>query len=410
MRPDLIFASWWRTRRAMRLSAEKLAERRARLWSQLQPWIARTPALASRYGQPLASFPMIEPSKLRADYGAWNSLGKSDAELRRLADAAEAGAPATGDLSAGWSTGTSGHNRGLFLADHAERADYVGQSLARLLPARALLKKQRLALHLRATNSLYSDVKGGRFAFKHFPLEHGIEDVTEQLQTFAPTILIAPPHRLLSLAKTGLRLPDLRHLFYGSEPISERENDVLEQAFSIRPRSIYQATEGFLAAECEYGRLHLNEHAIEFELEPVLGTEGFRPIITDLRRKSQPIVRLRGDDLIELDERLCPCGFGGRTILPPQGRVSELWPIGGHVFTPRQIVDTVEAELGGDMAWQAVADPRAVDLRIAPDAEPLVAERAVEALHKLIGLAVTVRHDLNDWTSSKRRKVVWADG
>lgn len=399
----------------MRMSAERQAQRRARLWSQLQPWIARTPALASHYGQPLTSFPICEPGELRADYGAWNSHGKSDAELRRLADVAEAEEQTGNDLSAGWSTGSSGTNRGLFLADGAERADYVGQSLARLLPAHALLRKQRLALHLRATNSLYSDVKGGRFAFKHIPLEHSIEDAAQQLQTFAPTILIAPPHRLVSLAllslsKAGLRLPDLRHLLCGSEPISEREKDVIEQAFGIRVRSIYQATEGFLAADCAHGRLHLNEHSIEFELEPVHGTKGFRPIITDLRRKSQLIVRLRTDDFIELDEYPCPCGFAGRTILPPQGRVNDLWHIGACVFTPRQIVEAVEAEIGGHTLWQAIAAPHAVTLRVAPEAEASLARRAGDALRKLTGLTVTVVEDLERWTGPKRHKVVWADG
>lgn len=410
MRPDLIIASWWRTRRVMRMSTERQAQRRARLWSQLQPWIARTPALASHYGQPLTSFPISEPSELRADYGAWNSHGKSDAELRRLADAAEAEEQTDNDLSAGWSTGSSGNNRGLFLADGAERADYVGQSLARLLPAHALMQKQRLALHLRASSSLYSDVKGGRFAFKHMSLEQSIEDLAEQLQTFAPTILIAPPHRLLSLAKAGLQLPDLRHLFCGSEPISECEKEVIEQAFGIQARSIYQATEGFMAADCAHGRLHLNEYSIEFELEPVHGTEGFRLIITDLRRKSQPIVRLRGDDFIELDECPCPCGFGGRTILPPQGRVNDLWYIGACVFTPRQIVEAVEAELGGNAVWQAIAAPHTVTLRVAPGQEASLTQQAGDALRKLTSLSVTVVQDLERWTGPKRRKVVWADG
>ncbi|WP_390586166.1 hypothetical protein [Erythrobacter sp. MTPC3] len=392
------------------MSAERLTRHRARVWSQLQPWIARTPALASYCGQPLASFPIVEPSELRADYGAWNSHGISDAELRRLADAAEAGEQAENEFSAGWSTGTSGDNRGLFLADSAERADYVGQSLARLLPSSALLKKQRLALHLRASNSLYSDVKGGRFAYKHIPLEYDIEDVADQLQTFAPTILIAPPYRLLEFAKAGLHLPVLRHLFCGSEPISQCERDMTEKAFGISPRSIFQATEGFLAADCEHGRLHLNEHAIEFELEPVPGTNGFRPIFTDLRRKSQPIVRLRSDDFIEIDDHPCLCGFGGRTIMQPQGRVGDLWHIGGRVFTPRQIVEAVEAELGGTVPWQAIGVPCKVTLRVAPEAETKLAERASEALSKLVGLDPTIMQDLEKWTGPKRHKVVWTDG
>lgn len=409
MRPDLILASLWRTRRAMRKSAVELAQDRQRLWARLQPWIARTPALSPYWGRRLSEFPIFDPKDLRADYGAWNSTGSSDAQLRQLANAAETGAAAAG-LTAGWSSGTGQGNRGLFLANTSERADYVGQSLARLLPGRELFRKQRLALHLRASNSLYSDVRGGRFAFRHVPLEVTQAEAMDALTRFSPTILIAPPHRLLDLAKAGLRLPHLRYLFSGSEPISDGETDYLEEAFGIRPRGIYQATEGFLAAECGHGRLHLNEHAIEFEMEPVANTRGFRPIITDLRRVSQPIVRLRGDDFLELDPDPCPCGFGGRVILPPQGRINDLWHVRRRVLTPREIVQAVEADAGAGLDWQAIAGPSGVTLRTASNVAHSLASRVANTLGELTGMEARWVPDLAGWDGPKRRKVVWSGG
>ena len=409
MRAERILASWLRTRRAMRFSPKQLARRRARLWQRLQPHLARTPALAPYAGQPLSAFPATDPATLRADYGAWNSLGLSDAELRRLADKAEAGSE-TGDLSAGWSTGSGGGARGLFLANSKERADYIGQSLARLLPTGTLLSRQRFALHLRASNALYSDVQRGRFAFAHFPLEGSCDETMAALARFDPTILVAPPHRLLAFARTGLELPSLRHLFCGSEPVSAAETDYLEQAFGIRPRAIYQATEGFLGAECPEGRLHLNEHAIEFEFEPVPGTTGFRPIITDLRRTSQPIVRLRGDDYIELTGEICPCGYGGRVINPPQGRMGDIWRFAERTLAPPQVVAAIEDKLGAQHAWKAQADARGVVLRIAADCPEASAREAAKALEKLAGQRVTLEQDLGPWRGPKRRKVVWRDG
>lgn len=394
------------------MSRQKLDRHRARQWSRLQPAIARTPALAQYHGKPLTELPVIDPAEMRADYGAWNSCGKRDEEFRQLAGDAEAGKRAAGDLSAGWSTGSGKGARGLFVSNEAERADYIGQSLARLLPGRALLKKQRLALHLRASNSLYSDVKTRRFAFTHIPLECSQAESLERLKAFAPTILIAPPHRLLSLANARLDLPSLNHLFCGSEPISKAERMVIEDSFGLRPRSIYQATEGFLGAECHEGRLHLNEHALDIELEPVEGTRGFRPIISDLRRTSQPIIRLRGDDFLELaaDQAPCPCGFQGRVIAPPQGRVSDLWPLGSRVITPSQVVAAVEAEHEYSGEWQAIGCPTHITFRTAPSFHTAQVHDAVMRLQDLSGLRVKVERDLPGWSGPKRHKVVWADG
>lgn len=393
-------------------SAHGLAAGRSRLWRSLQAALAKTPALAACAGQPLARFAITDPAQMRGDYGAWNSVKLSQAELCALADTAEHGETAQVDsaISAGWSSGSGGGARGLFAASPAERADYIGQSLARLLPARALLSRQRLALHLRASNALYEETQGGRFAFAHFPLEAQPSETLERLQDFAPTILIAPPHRLLAFARAGGTMPSLRHLFCGSEPISPAETRFLAAHFGIRPRSIYQATEGFLGAECEHGHLHLNDHALEIELEPVPGTQGFRPIITDLRRTTQPIVRVRGDDFLELDPHPCACGYAGRGIRPPQGRVNDIWRFGDRAVTPADVVRALDPILGAQQDWQALATREEVTVRVSPHCSNALGDQAVAALRGLADRPVDLVRDLSSWAGPKRRRVVWTNG
>ncbi len=394
----------------MRLSPAKLENLRAAKWAALQPALRASPALADYAGKPLAQFPITDTSNLRADYGRWNSLGLSHQQCTALADAAERGED-TDEVTAGWSTGTGGGARGLFLTDPAERADYIGQSLARLLPLRALLRRQRIALHLRASNALYTDVRGRRIGFAHFPLEAPTSETAAALAQYDPTILIAPPHRLIALAEQGARFPALTQLFYGSEPISEAERDFVAERLGLIPQPIWQATEGFLGAACRHGRLHLNDHALVIELEPVAGTAGFRPIVTDLHRRSQPVVRLRGDDFIELDSLgLCPCGYAGRTILPIAGRVGDLWRFATGTITHRQVIEAVESELGGALRWQALGEPRGAELRTAPDCSPDLVQRAAAALAHLIPVPVQTASNLPEWPGPKRRKVVWQDG
>ncbi len=410
MRTERILLAWLRTHLAMRKSASGLAKSRAAKWRALQPSLLRTPALNEHAGKPLADIPVTDISDVRRDYGRWNSLGLSHTQCTSLAGAAERGED-TGEIVAGWSTGTGGGSRGLFLTNAAERADYIGQSLARLLPASAIFKPQRIALHLRASSALYADVGRRRMEFAHFPLDHDIAETEAALRSFDPTILIAPPHRLLSLAKRGCDLPSLMHLFYGSEPMSRAECAFVEQRLGRLPRPIYQATEGFLGSACEQGRLHLNDHSLEIELEPVAGTGGFRPVITDLHRRSQPVVRFRGDDFLELDERTtCPCGFAGRTILPVMGRVSDLWILSTGTVAPRAIVATIEKILGGALAWQAQASSTAAILRTASDCPPDLREDAALGLQRLTGLPVSSSGNLAEWHGPKRRKVIWSDG
>ena len=390
-----------------------LARRRARLWRGLAPTLAATPTLRALAGRPLCAMPVTDAAALRRDFAAWNTLGLSDAEARAAAADAERGGSGTvaDGVVAGFSTGTQGA-RGVFLASAEERALYLGQSLAKLLPAHALLTGARIALVLRADSALYRDVAGaGPFRFRFLPLTLPPGERLAALRAFGPDTLIAPAHVLAGIARGhapgGPPLPTLRRLFFGAEPMGDAERAWIAGVLGVRPDPIYQATEGFLGAPCRHGTLHLNEDSLHVELDPVPGVPAFQPVITDLRRRSQPVVRVRLDDLVELLPGCCPCGFAGRAIRPVAGRVADVWRLPGGAVLPRRITDAFEAALGPSAEWEAAGSPARL---VATVRDPALAGAAAAVLRGFGGiLPVEVRVGEPCVGSPKRRRVRWCD-
>jgi len=396
---------------AVRLrSRAEVLKRQAQLWRRFQPVVARTPALTALAGQPLEAFPVSTPAQVRTDFAQWNTVGLDVVAVSAAARAAETGLDGglPDGLTAGFSTGTSG-TRGLFLTSPAERAAYVGHALARLLPADAPLRSWRIALCLRADSDLYRDVGGtGRVAFDFIGLDVAPEVRLARLEAFRPHVLIAPSHVLADLARRCPTPPDwpLRRLFYGAEPMGEGERGWIADRLGSRPDPIYQATEGFIGAACRLGTLHLNEDVLIVEREPVAGTNRFRPIVTDLRRTSQPVVRMRLDDLLE-PAPPCACGSPLQAVRSVEGRFGDLWRWGGVVVPPRAVEDAVVAAVGPERAWRASASAQ----QVVVEADPEVLERAVVAIS---GLLVGVKSSPEIVTAGppagtgpKRRRVRW---
>jgi putative adenylate-forming enzyme len=411
-----VFRAWLAARwTASRLKATAEVEaRQARLWRRMAPVIARTPAIARFAGQPLDAFPIMSPQQVRDDFEGWNTAGLKHAEAEAGARDAETGGPGkvAHGIAAGFSSGSSGAP-GVFLNDRAERAAYLGHLIARLLPKSAMVRRKRIALCLRARASLYSDVTGaGRFRFLFMGLDTPAEEKLAQLEAFRPHVFIAPPHVLADMARRvedGAAWPPAR-LFWGAEPMGDLERDWIEAVLGARPDPIYQATEGFLGAPCPHGTLHLNEDVLIIEREPVPGTNRFLPIVTDLRRETQPMIRMRLPDLLEPLRAPCPCGSALTPIRPVEGRLEDLWRWGEAVVTPREVDDAVSGALGPDEEWRAVAGPSGVTVESAPD----LADEAVAALKDLLAahkVAVPVTHGGSPPPIIvKRRRVRWTDG
>lgn len=401
-----LLAAWADTRWAMRLSKTALARRRARLWAEMAPILAKTPALSGYAGRSLQNVPIVDAAAIRTAFAQWNSAGIDyQAAMAAAEEAERGGAGIVRDgIAVGLSTGTS-DVRGMFLASAVERARYIGQSIARLLPVSAPVVGARIALVLRAESALYRDVANGRFAFLHLAIDLDPHAMSEALERFRPTILIAPPRELSMIAGVAPRLPTLARIFWGAEPMGVLERAWIADRLGCRPDPIYQATEGFIAAACQFGTLHLNDDSLEIELEPVPLVDAYRPIVTDLRRHVQPIVRVRLDDIVRLDQRACRCGFAGRVIAPVGGRVQDIWTTGTGLHLPEAIDRRFEEAVGPAARWQVQGGPSMVTIKaLAPrDGERL--RTAARSLNADAHIDVRIMRDLP--CAPKRRRVTW---
>ena len=336
------------------LSREGLAQHQRRLWQRLQSRFGDYPALRDYRHTDFEDVPVIDVARFRAQFQAYNRYGLAAGAVAQAAQAGEdgCGADLPHGLRAGLSTGTSGAQRGLFVTSPQERATYTGQIMAKLLSPVQLLAIRRVAVCLRAPNDLY---RAGRLDVQFFPLA---ADSAARIAASAPDLVIAPSQVLLGMAKAG-RVPSLRHVFYGAETLNSVERAFVTQRLGVRPDPIYQATEGLLGAPCRLGTLHLNEDSLIIEREALSGNR-FRPVVTDLLRRTQAVVRLRLDDILQ--ETQCACGSPLTAVLPVEGRVQDIWRWENQVF-PREVEDMVAPLIPTDHPW--IAEAHAGGIRLA---------------------------------------------
>lgn len=205
-------------------------------------------------------------------------------------------------------------------------------------------------------------------------------------------------------------MPNLQRVFYGAEPMGSAERDWINGRLGVRPDPIYQATEGFLGAACAHGTLHLNEDTLIIERLAVPGTDRFQPIVTDLRRTTQPMVRVLLDDLLQPRAAPCPCGSPLASVEPVEGRMGDLWRWGDSVTAPREVEAAISGAVGGSLDWRAVGSAHRVTVAIDASA----AEQAISAVRALLhqrGIDVPVVIEaLGPMTGFKRRRVTFVDG
>jgi phenylacetate-coenzyme A ligase PaaK-like adenylate-forming protein len=82
---------------------------------------------------------------------------------------------------------------------------------------------------------------------------------------------------------------------------------------------------------CKKGSLHINEDLVKLQLynkdgsKTAPGETCIQSVVTDLHKKSQPIIRFELNDLIRLAEEKCPCGSSFRVIDQIFGRADDLF-------------------------------------------------------------------------------------
>lgn len=226
-------------------------------------------------------------------------------------------------LTVGLSSGTTG-SPGLFVASAWERGRWAGTALASALPFPRRVPL-RIALALRANSRLYESLNVGLVQFMYLDLHAPRETHVERLTKSPPDILVGPPSVLADLVDGGLRVRPQR-VICAAEPLSADVRDRLRDALQCEVVELYQATEGFIAAPCRAGSLHVNEHALVMEREYIDRDSGrFVPVLTDFTRRSQPIVRYRLTDVLVESRAPCACGSPMLRLETIEGRLDDVW-------------------------------------------------------------------------------------
>jgi putative adenylate-forming enzyme len=276
--------------------------------------------------QNLEDFPIINKKVFMENFDAINTLEISQKEALTVALNAEDSrdfSSKIGDVTVGLSSGTSG-SRGVFLVSEEESAKWAGYILRRMLP-KPLFQKHKIALFLRANSNLYESVNNSLISFVFYDLLTPLKEHIDMLNKTQPSILVAPAQVLRLLAQSDKLDIKPKKIISVAEVLEEDDRKIIETRFSQPVHQIYQCTEGFLAHTCKDGNLHLNEDIILIEKEWI-DKKSFRfvPIVTDLNRTTQPVIRYRLDDILILDEEACPCGSVFTRIKKIEGRCDDI--------------------------------------------------------------------------------------
>jgi len=294
-------------------------------------WVCgHSPYYSHLQGKDLDSFPIADKKLMMDNFDLLNtkSIKKNEAfDVALQSEKSRDFSPLLGGVTIGLSSGTSG-SRGLFLASDKERATWAGAILAKVLPT-CLLSKNRIALFLRANSNLYTTLNSKRIKFQFFDLIETSERLIDRLNRFQPSILVSPPSMLRILAqaiKEGkLRIKPIK-IISAAEVLDPIDDEFISREFKQKVHQIYQCTEGFLGHTCQYGTLHLNEDMIYIERE-YLNPERtkFIPIITDMGRTTQPIIRYRLNDILTVKKEPCECASPLLALDYIEGRSDDLF-------------------------------------------------------------------------------------
>lgn len=311
-------------------------------WKQFQSTLIASPFYAdlAKQNAHLSDYPIMNKQSFMEHFDAINTHGIAKENAYETAIQAELSrdfSPMIGDVTVGLSSGTSG-NRGIFLATEVERAQWVACVLDRVIGF--TLRKRSVAFFLRANSNLYDSVKSNVLKFEFFDLFNDLSSHVSRLNTLQPTLLVAQPSMLLELAQEiekGTLSIRPEKVISVAEVLYPEDKKYLEHVFGQLIHQVYQCTEGFLASTCSEGVLHFHEDFLIIEKKYLDETQTrFHPIITDLKRSSQPIVRYELNDIIhELPN--CPCGLQTTAIAKIEGRSDDVLLFENETGSPVKI-------------------------------------------------------------------------
>jgi putative adenylate-forming enzyme len=228
------------------------------------------------------------------------------------------------------SSGTSG-NKGVEIVTPREENYMKAALFARFdFPKN---EKINLAFILRVSAPAFNLDKFGH-RLTYISQLNSIDEIDKQLEEIDPNVISAPPSMLKLIAaeaENGRLSVNPKRLISYSEILYPDVKDYLIKVFKCPVHQIYKCTEGPIAISCKHGQLHINEDLVLVE---TLNNDGTitspgqpcqKLIVTDLHKKSQPIIRYALNDIITISPGMCKCGSCFRVIENIQGRADDLF-------------------------------------------------------------------------------------
>jgi len=325
----LILSNFLIIRFQKRIYRNKIKRLQHKKWKNFQKTLLLSPFYKKLVLNKIAfeHFPLMNKSLFMENFNTINTQNIDLNEAFDIALQAERSrdfSDKIGEVTVGLSSGTSG-NRGVFLATEKERAQWVAAVMDRVLGF--TLKKRSVAFFLRANSNLYSSVKSNVLDFQFFDLFDSIESHIERLNELKPNLIVAQPSMLLELADAfleGKLKISPQKIISVAEVLYPEDKKKLAKVFNQVIHQVYQCTEGFLASSCSEGNLHFNEDFLIIEKNYLDDSkERFHPVITDLLRESQPVVRYELNDII-IEKTNCSCGQKTLAIKQIEGRSDDV--------------------------------------------------------------------------------------
>jgi putative adenylate-forming enzyme len=278
--------------------------------------------------------PILNKKVMMDNLTYYNTLGLDKKQLTEFALKTEKSRDFTKrlkGLNIGMSSGTSG-NKGIIITTKQEEDYLKTMYLSRLV----MPKKQKLncAFILRVFSPAFNFNKFGH-KITYVNQLQSIENICRDIKSINPNVLSSPPSMLKILSNELLKgnlniKPSLIYSY--AETLCPDVKDFIEKTFGCPVLQVYQGSEGCYAVTCKEGSLHINEDIVLFELLNADGskTEDGNPcnklLVTDLHKKSQPIIRYELNDVITISKSKCKCGSNFRVIESVQGRADDmLW-------------------------------------------------------------------------------------
>ncbi len=318
----------FRWRKNNLFSEKGLVENRQGLAKKWRKNLSKSTFYQSFINKKLNEFPVISKSEFMENFDLINTVGitkKAALDIALKAETSRNFSPMINGVTIGLSSGTTG-NKGIFLATQIERAKWVAAVLDRIIGLE--LRKRKVAFFLRANSNLYESVGSTLLKFRFFDIKTNMQKNTMDLIQFQPHILVAQPSVLREIATIYQeeKITTFPEKIISVAEVLEMDDKLFfEQVFQQKIHQVYQCTEGFLAATCEAGNLHFNEDFLKIEKHFIDDNQTrFHPIITDLNRTSQPIIRYLLNDIIH-EGKPCSCGRKTMTIEKIEGRADDVF-------------------------------------------------------------------------------------